>query len=155
VALGRAGVLAGLWASQRDDYPVTVMSGHSVSEIILSPQPILCASIEQPDVMLILTTDGLKTVRTQLAHLGPSTRLYWNVELGAIETPAHLIPLDATRASVRVTKENLAVLAVAAVVQRERLFPLAALKDAITLGQRPEIARENLLAVEAGAQLAE
>jgi 2-oxoglutarate ferredoxin oxidoreductase subunit beta len=146
-------VLAGLWASQRDDYPVTVMSGHSVSEVVLSPQPIHYAGIEQPDVMAVLSGEGLKAERSRLARLGPQTRLYWNVELGPCETAAQLVPLDAGGAGIRVTKENLAILATAAILQREGLYPLAALRDAISLGQKPEIAQESLLAVEAGARL--
>lgn len=153
LALGRAGLLAGLWASQRDDYPVTVMTGHSVAEVILSPQPIDYPGIERPDIMVVLTADGLRAVRGHMAALGPSTRLYWNAQLGPVDTKAQVTVLDPAAASVRVTKENLAVLALAAVVQREKLLPLAALRDAITLGQKAEIAQENLLAVEAGAQL--
>ena len=35
---GEAALLAGLWASQADDYPVTVKTGHSISELIFSPR---------------------------------------------------------------------------------------------------------------------
>ncbi len=153
LALGRGAVLSGLWASQRDDYPVTVMSGHSVSEVILSPTSIDYPGIEKPDIMAVLTSDGLKAVRTQMARLGPESRLYWNSELGPVETQAQLIPLNLAAASVRVTKENAALLATAAIVQCENLYPLAALSDAISLGQKAEIAQENLVAVQAGATL--
>jgi hypothetical protein len=33
-------IFAGLSATQKDDYPITVQTGHSVSEIIVSPEPI-------------------------------------------------------------------------------------------------------------------
>jgi 2-oxoglutarate ferredoxin oxidoreductase subunit beta len=36
--LGQAATLCGLWAAQRDEYPVTVGTGHSVSDVVLSPQ---------------------------------------------------------------------------------------------------------------------
>ena len=153
MALGRGAVLSGLWASQRDDYPVTVMSGHSVAEVILSPTPIDYPGIESPDIMAVLTGDGLKAVRTQMARLGPGSRLYWNSELGPVETQAQLIPLNLAGATVRVTKENAALLATAAILQRESLYPLAALSDAIVLGQKAEIAQENLIALQAGARL--
>ncbi len=35
--LGEAAILSGLWAAQQDDYPVTVQTGHSISELIFSP----------------------------------------------------------------------------------------------------------------------
>ena len=39
--VGEAAILSGLWAAQQDDYPVTVQTGHSISELIFSPRPIL------------------------------------------------------------------------------------------------------------------
>jgi len=57
-----AGVLSGLWATQRDDYPVTVKSGHSISEIILSPEEILYTGIERPDALIIVAEEGLNKV---------------------------------------------------------------------------------------------
>lgn len=153
MALGRGAVLSGLWAGQRDDYPITVMTGHSVSEVMLSPQPINSTAVDVPDILAVLTSDGLKAVRGTLARLGPETRLYWNTDLDTVESSAEVIALDMAAAGVRVTKENLAIMATAAIVQREQLYPLAALADAITIGQRAEIASENLAAVEAGALL--
>jgi pyruvate/2-oxoacid:ferredoxin oxidoreductase beta subunit/Pyruvate/2-oxoacid:ferredoxin oxidoreductase gamma subunit len=152
-AMGRAAVLSGLWASQRDDYPVTVMSGHSLSELILSPQPIEYAAIGQPDILAVLTSDGLKAARSQAARLAAGARLYWNAALGAIETNAEVIALDVARCGLQATKENLAMLAAGAIVQRENFYPLAALVEAINLGQPPEIARANVAALEAGAAL--
>ena len=35
--IGEAAILSGLWAAQQDDYPVTVQTGHSTSELILQP----------------------------------------------------------------------------------------------------------------------
>lgn len=152
-ALGRGAVLSGLWASQRDDYAVTVMTGHSVAEVALSPQPVRYSGITRPDILAVLTADGLKAVRGPLAHLSPSGRLYWYSGLGPPPaTAAHLIVLDSERASLRVSKENLAVMATAAIVQGEGLYPLAALEEAIGLGQKTEVAAANLAALQAGAR---
>jgi len=126
------------------------MSGHSVSEVILSPHRIHYAGIGQPDIMVVLTADGLKTVRSQVARLASETRLYWNAALGEAETKARRIVLDFTTAGVRVTRENMAMLAVAAMLRREGLYPLAALRDAVVMGQKPDIAQANLEAVKAG-----
>ena len=40
--------------TQRNDYDITVMRGPSVSELILSPEPILFTGVEQPDVIVAL-----------------------------------------------------------------------------------------------------
>ena len=38
--LARAGIASGLVVTQKDDYPITVMTGHSVSEVMISPKRI-------------------------------------------------------------------------------------------------------------------
>jgi 2-oxoglutarate/2-oxoacid ferredoxin oxidoreductase subunit beta len=153
-ALGRGAVMSGLWASQRDDYPVTVMSGHSVSEVVLSPQPVHYTGIATPDIMAILSGDGLRAARSMVGRLNADSRLYWNVEMGSIDTAARVIPLDIAGEHVHVSRQNVAMLVVATIVQNERLYPVAALRDAIAVGQRAEIAQQNLAAVDAGVQLA-
>lgn len=61
--LAQAAVLSGLHAIQKNDYPVTVGSGFSLSEVKLSPGPILYTGIDAPDAVLIASADGLREVR--------------------------------------------------------------------------------------------
>ena len=49
--VGEAAILSGLWAAQQDDYPVTVQTGHSISELIFSPRPILFTGVTRPDAL--------------------------------------------------------------------------------------------------------
>lgn len=155
LAVGRGAVLSGLWASQRDDYPVTVMSGHSVAEITLSPEPIHHTGVSSPDVLVALTGDGLRAVRSHVAHLGPQARLYWNTELGDVESAAQVMRVDVREAGVRPTRENLAMLVAAGVVVHEDLFPLEAMAEAVGHGQREQIAQESRAAIAAGRILAQ
>jgi pyruvate/2-oxoacid:ferredoxin oxidoreductase beta subunit/Pyruvate/2-oxoacid:ferredoxin oxidoreductase gamma subunit len=147
--LGRAAVLAGLWATQRDDYPVTVQTGHSVSEVILSLEEIHYTGIPSPDLMLVLAPEGLKVARRTLERLGPQARLYIRSDLLPVETEAQLVPL----ALASVGKKDQAMMALAALVGDTGLLPLEALREAITVGQKAEVARENLAALEAGVAL--
>lgn len=149
--LGRAGMLAGLWVTQRDDYPVTVQTGHSVSEVILSPEEIYYTGIPVPDIVLLLAPEGLKVVRKVLPGLGKGTRLYVRADLLPLETGAQIVPLDFERA--RAGKKDMAMMALAAMLEDTGLLPLEALREAVSIGQRPEIARENLAAIEAAQRL--
>ncbi|MGB9724242.1 MAG: thiamine pyrophosphate-dependent enzyme [Chloroflexia bacterium] len=149
--LGRAGMLAGLWVTQRDDYPVTVQTGHSVSEVILSPEEIHYTGIPSPDIVLLLAPEGQKVVRKALPGLGKGTRLYVRADLLPLETGAQVIPLDFDR--VRAGKKDMAMMALAAMLEDTGLLPLEALREAVSMGQRPEIARENLAAIEAARGL--
>ena len=54
-----AGMTAGLRASQKNEYNITVLRGPSVSELILSPEDILYTGIEKPTVMLAIAREGV------------------------------------------------------------------------------------------------
>ena len=54
-----AGLTAGLHATQKNDYPITVLRGHSACEVILSPDKIDYTGITTPDVILALGQEGI------------------------------------------------------------------------------------------------
>jgi Pyruvate/2-oxoacid:ferredoxin oxidoreductase gamma subunit len=60
--LTTAATMSGLWTTQRDDYPVTVGSGHSLSEVLLAPAPIRYTGITQSDALFVLSEEGWKKV---------------------------------------------------------------------------------------------
>ncbi len=71
--LTQAAVLSGLHCIQKNDYPVTVGSGFSLSEVKLCTEPILYTGIDEPDAVLIVSADGLREVkgRGDLDRLAP------------------------------------------------------------------------------------
>jgi 2-oxoglutarate ferredoxin oxidoreductase subunit beta len=58
--LARAGILAGMNVSQKNDYNITVMRGPSVAELILSPGAITYTGVEQPRVIIALADEGVR-----------------------------------------------------------------------------------------------
>jgi pyruvate/2-oxoacid:ferredoxin oxidoreductase beta subunit len=58
--LARAAILAGMNVSQKNDYNITVMRGPSVTELILSPQPITYTAVEKPQVIIALAPEGVQ-----------------------------------------------------------------------------------------------
>jgi len=146
-ALALGGMLSGLWATQRDDYPTTVMSGYSVSEVILSRDEILYMGIEKPDLLAVLSPEGLSQVPRQLRAMDESQTVYVVPELAnQTVTRARKIVFNFER--VKPARKSLAVMVTAAIVRHAGLYPLAAFREAISTGQRAEIAAENLKAVE-------
>ena len=138
--LGTASVLSNLWATKRDDYPVTVMTGHSVSEIILSPTEIFYTGIEKPDIFLALAPEGIKTCKSQIDALTGSSMLYAPKELLPIPTDARVSTLDLGR----ISRKEIALAAVAEMLRETNIVPLEAFKEAIRQTQRPLIANESL-----------
>ena len=55
-----AGMVAGLNASMKNDYNITVLRGQSVSELILSPDTIGYAGLETPSIVLALSDEGVQ-----------------------------------------------------------------------------------------------
>ena len=92
--LGTAATLSGLWATQRDDYPVTVRAGHSVSEVILAPEEIHYTGVAQPDALFIFSEDGLRKAKHYLPALTPQSWVFVTPELAELETQAHTLILD-------------------------------------------------------------
>jgi 2-oxoglutarate ferredoxin oxidoreductase subunit beta len=148
----QAALLAGLWVSQRSDYPVAVKSGYSVSEVILSPEEILFIGVSKPDLMVVLFPEGLNRVQSSITKLGPQDRLYLSAGLGPVETRAEQVEIDFERTGPWANRKRYwALMALAHLLRREGLFPIEALQAAIaSQGAHVE---ENLAAVEAATRL--
>lgn len=154
--LGQGGLLSGLYATQRDDYPVTVMAGHSVCEVVLDTEPIGYTGIVRPNVLALVAEEGRARATSWLAAMAAEDRAYIAQDLldaRPAETEAQVVPLRFEKARIRATRQNRAILAVGAILRRERVYDFEALKAAVRETQRPEIAAANLEALEASAAL--
>lgn len=95
-ALGRAAVRSGLFVSQTDDYPITVMTGHSVSELVFSPEPIDDPRCDPVDALIVLSDDGLRRIGDLPSRLTPDAVLYVAEGVtGRIDSPARREALTA------------------------------------------------------------
>ncbi len=64
--LALSALICGLNSSQKNDNPVTVGSGFSISEIIISKEKIRYSGIENPDYLIITSMDGYKRVKGKI-----------------------------------------------------------------------------------------
>ena len=157
--LGQGGLLSGLYATQRDDYPVTVMAGLSVCEVVLDTEPIGYTGIVRPNVLVLVAEEGRARAMPWLAAMTKEDRAYIAEDLldaRAVDTQAQVVPLDfgsLQRKDFRATRRNRAILAVGAILRREGIYPFEALEAAVRETQRPEVAAANLDALEASAAL--
>jgi pyruvate/2-oxoacid:ferredoxin oxidoreductase beta subunit/Pyruvate/2-oxoacid:ferredoxin oxidoreductase gamma subunit len=127
--VARAAVAGGLWAAQRDDYPVTVKSGHSLSALVLDPQPVESAGLPRPDAVVVLSDDGRRKVAPLLLDLAPEAKVFLAPGVGDVETPARVVRL-APQQGASVAKRQLVVATLAAAVRELDLVPAAALAAA-------------------------
>jgi pyruvate/2-oxoacid:ferredoxin oxidoreductase beta subunit/Pyruvate/2-oxoacid:ferredoxin oxidoreductase gamma subunit len=149
-----AAMFAGLNATQKDDYPITVMTGHSVTELNVGPSPIEYTAIESPDCFVVVSDDGLKKVRQRIGTLPETCTLYAEESLELPETKARVLRLPFVRTARKVNRLSIGVVALAAVLQDTGMFPADAYGKSISTFQKGEIAEVNLRALEAGIGLA-
>jgi 2-oxoglutarate ferredoxin oxidoreductase subunit beta len=142
--IGEAAVLSGLWAAQQDDYPVTVQTGHSISELILSPREILFTGIARPDALVLISEDGREAAGGYLGALTEGSWLFTTSEFAGIETRARKVAFDFAAAGIRAGRRDLALLMAGAALRALDLFPIEACEEAIRRGQRKASAEENL-----------
>ena len=148
--VGEAAIRSGLWVTQRDDYPVTVKTGHSISELVLSPAPVAPMGGTVPDVAVVSSDDGLRKVRGLLECMEPDGLVVTHPEHSGLTTPAELQVIDPAAAPGRIPRSALTLVLLVVAMRRRRAIPVEALRAAAA----GPFAAENLAAVEAGVALA-
>jgi 2-oxoglutarate ferredoxin oxidoreductase subunit beta len=147
------GIFAGLKTTQKDDYPITVQTGHSVAEIILSPERIDYTGIEAPDYFVLISEDGLKRTRAKIEKLPETCILYADEDLELPETKAQVRRLPFKQLAKDTGKLSLSTAAIALMIADSGLYPVEAFEAAISTFQSEKIADINLKAVEAGVKM--
>jgi 2-oxoglutarate ferredoxin oxidoreductase subunit beta len=146
-----AGMRAGMWSAQRDDYPITVKSGHSVSEVILAPDEIHYSGVERPNVLVIVSDDGYGKAGPYLDAMTADDTVFISAELPPVETAAQVHTVDPASAQMRIPKASLGLAMVAAAVRHTGVVPFDLFEQTAGEGSFGE---KNLELVAAGAGLA-
>jgi 2-oxoglutarate ferredoxin oxidoreductase subunit beta len=124
-----AGISAGMSASQKNDYPITVLRGHSVSELILSDGEIGYTGIRQPDVVIALAQEGVAKRMRMLQNLSDDVLV---IKARGVELPSitnKMIEVDFEAKKIRSDDWALASLSVLA--GQNRLITMDMLKAAV------------------------
>jgi 2-oxoglutarate ferredoxin oxidoreductase subunit beta len=141
-----AGATAGWHATQKNDYPITVLRGHSVSEVILSPSPILYTGISSPSVIIALGQEGVRRRQTVMAGASSETLV---LNAGAVDVPAasdRSVVLDCS--AVKIKPADRALAAIAWLACRNRVLTLAMLRSALELRFTGKVLASALRVVE-------
>lgn len=129
--LCEAAVAAGLYATQKNDNPVTQGSGFSLAELCLSPWPIEYTGLEFADAVIVVSADGWKELEANgtFSRCGPETLLI--VDEGLTQPPARgrLLRLPLRRAAL---PKRAALAALAAWAAFVSVLPEASWKAALT-----------------------
>jgi len=109
-----AGASAGCQATQKNDYPITVMKGHSISEVILSDSKVDYTGIEDPSVVIALASEGVNRRKKMFAALSPECIVIKAADVDLPETRASILEVDFKTLKIKSQDWALASLAVLA-----------------------------------------
>lgn len=141
--VGEAALLSGLWAAQRDDYPITVKTGHSIAELVLSPREIHFTGAARPDAMIVLSQEGLAKVGAQLAAMEAGDRVFTVPDLvDPVMTRAQITVIDPKTAPSKLSPGRVSLYCVARALRELGILPDGALEAAATR-RTSDISREN------------
>lgn len=145
-----AAMTAGLQATQKNDYPITVLRGHSVSEIILSREVIHFTGIEKPDVIMALSAEGVARKKAAFALAGPGGLVIKASDVEIPATSARVLDLD-FQGSYRIPSVHRALGALAVMCGETPLATIAMLCDALAIRFAGKHLEESLEIIQRAA----
>lgn len=148
VAFG--GIKSGLWAAQRDDFPVTVKAGHSLSQLWLSPEEMPLRAVTHPDALLIISSDGFAKAAPYLGEMTAEGLVITIPEFAELETEAKVVVFDPKAATERIPKTSMGLVYLTMAMTMIDPYPLDALREVAGSGPFAEI---NLQAMDTGLEL--
>ena len=126
-----AGASAGCHATQKNDYPITVMRGHSVSEVILSDTDIEYTGIEDPSVVIALAPEGVNRRKKMLADLSPETVV---IKAAGVDlSPSEAVVIDVDFKARKIKTQDWALAALAVLARQNKALTMDMLTAAMKL----------------------
>lgn len=123
--------MSDLFAAGRRDYPVTVKTGYSVAEVVLSPTPIEDVAVATTDALMVLAPEGRAQAMPYLSRLAPGARIFALADIESFAGEHPIERLGPAAVPGRIPRDLVAFAMTAAAALRLDLVPLAALHAAI------------------------
>lgn len=121
----QAAISAGLHVTKKGNYPVTVGIGFSSAEIIISDSPIHYTGIQNPDMVIITSKDGLEHIRPRINKM-TSGKVWIEQSLEKPHIAAEIVTKDfLAKGGAR----NAAVYSLFLLLQQYPIFPIEALAN--------------------------
>ena len=105
-----AGLTAGLRVTQKNEYNITVMTGPSISELVLAPKEIDYTGIVSPTVVIALAPEGIARRKDLFALLGQEALVIQVAGVEIPDTQAQVIQIDFKDQGIKKTDWALASL---------------------------------------------
>ncbi len=141
-----AGLTAGHQATQKNDYPITVLTGHSVSEVILSPQTIHYTGITSPSLVIALAQEGANRRKRLFSKLGAMSTVLKVPGLNLPQAEARMTEVDFKARGIM--EPDWALAALAFLAAREQAISLPMLQAAVEKRFQGRVLESSLGVIE-------
>ena len=109
-----AGMSGGLQVTQKNDYPITVLRGHSIAEVVFSGEPVEYTGMGLPAAVVCLAREGVARRGSSIAGLPEESVVIRDSRVAIPETRARVVEVDFAALGVRNASLATAALAVLA-----------------------------------------
>jgi 2-oxoglutarate/2-oxoacid ferredoxin oxidoreductase subunit beta len=141
--LAEAAILAGLKTTKKGDYPITVGTGFSLAEVIISERKIEYTGIQKPDVIIVTSDDGLARIKGLLKP-GDSTLIVADSSL-SIEGMKNVVQRDFRGVA---GKKGACLAAIGFWLRRSPVIPEAALRETTKKSKHAESLLKSIQSAE-------
>ncbi|MFZ7127864.1 MAG: thiamine pyrophosphate-dependent enzyme [Desulfobacterales bacterium] len=143
-----AGAAAGLHATQKNDYPITVMRGHSISELILSETGIGYTGMQRPETVIALAAEGVARRRQLFADLDETALVLRAAGVDVPQTRARIRDLDFK--ALKIKPQDWALAALAVLAAESRVIDTNMLKAALEIRFKGSVLEQALAVMGRG-----
>ena len=141
-----AGLSAGLKVTQKNEYNITVLTGPSISEVILSPEEIGFTGIEKPAVVIAIGQEGVDRRKYLFDYLNNDTLILQNQGIHIPPSHAGVHRLDFKNQGIKSQDWALASLSVLA--KLNKVISLEMLQSALKMRFKDRVLSSALDLVE-------
>jgi pyruvate/2-oxoacid:ferredoxin oxidoreductase beta subunit/Pyruvate/2-oxoacid:ferredoxin oxidoreductase gamma subunit len=149
--LAIAAIGSNLYATQKGSYPVTIKTGFSLADVLISPRIIECTDGGTPDLALVTGPDGLQKAAARLAAMGPDACIVADERVPEFESAAPVHRLDLAG----VDRTGLVSVGLGALLAARPVVPLDAIDWAAGQRFNEKIALQVAKLFRAGVELFE
>jgi 2-oxoglutarate ferredoxin oxidoreductase subunit beta len=132
-----AGMSAGLHTSIKNDYNITVLRGQSVSELILSPEQIRYTGIDEPDIVIALSDEGVQRRSAIFSRLRKQAYVLKEKDVHLPDTPAQVESIDFR--SYKITQNDWALASLGLLAREKKSITARMLDTALKTKFTPRI----------------
>ncbi|WP_163337841.1 thiamine pyrophosphate-dependent enzyme [Desulfopila sp. IMCC35008] len=137
-----AAMSAGHQASLKTDYPITVLRGHSICEIVLAPEPIGYTGITRPDIILCTSQEGINKKKGIFSDLDSHSIIITDNTLEIPVSQARTITIDYAAQAIKNSQKGVASLG--ALVNNSSILTYSMLETGLSLRYEDKALQQSI-----------